>query len=133
MPTATTQIGAMNMAMPDVCKTQVGPAVVPIPYPNIAESSAHVPNVENQFFAAGTAHNLMTEGTTSNGDQAGIEGGVVSSMIMGPDKYTMGSMKVILGTAPAAVQLGMTAQNGEEPNAVGSTLTGSENLVEING
>ena len=29
----------VTMAFPDVCKTPVGPAVVPIPYPNIAKSS----------------------------------------------------------------------------------------------
>ena len=31
--------GGMSIAFPDVCKTPIGPAVVPIPYPNIGKSS----------------------------------------------------------------------------------------------
>ena len=133
MPIATTQLGAMSTGLPDVCKTPIGPVVTPLPYPNIAESSSHVPNVVNQFYAAGTVHNLMTEGTLSNGDQAGVEMGVVSEMIMGPDKYMLGSLKVINETAPGARQTTITAQNGEIPNAPGSTLMPSENRVQLMG
>ena len=31
--------GGMSIAFPDVCKTPAGPAVVPIPYPNVGKAS----------------------------------------------------------------------------------------------
>ena len=133
MPFATTQLGAMSMGVPDVCKTPIGPVVTPIPYPNIAASSNHVPNIVNQFYAAGTVHNLMTAGTLSNGNQPGVLLGVVSNMIMGPCRYMLGSFKVINQCAPAARQTTITAQNGQVPNAPGVTLKPSTNRVQLMG
>ncbi len=37
MPAATKKLGDICFAFPDVCRTQVGPAQVPIPYPNIGD------------------------------------------------------------------------------------------------
>jgi len=126
---ANTQGSGMNMGIPDVCKTQVALAVVPIPYPNIAETSTAVPNVENQTIMAMPAHNLMTEIPLSNGDQAGIEGGVVSSMIMGQVKHDMGSATVFIAGAPATMMLSPTGHNGMPPNAPGMTMTPCQSKV----
>jgi len=31
--------GGVSVVFPDVCKTPIGPAVVPIPYPNVGKAS----------------------------------------------------------------------------------------------
>jgi hypothetical protein len=62
---STTQIGAMGLGFPDVCLTPAGPAVVPIPYPNISQSMVHIPNNFKQFHGGGSVHNLLTPGTIS--------------------------------------------------------------------
>ena len=63
-------IPGMDFAFPDVCLTPVV-VPVPIPYPNIALSSAAVPTVTNMFIMGMPAQNLMTMGATSLGDMAG--------------------------------------------------------------
>ncbi|SHE43820.1 DUF4150 domain-containing protein [Vibrio gazogenes] len=130
---ANTQNTAMHMGMPDVCKTQVALAVVPIPYPNIAMTDMAVPNVDNVLIEVMPVHNLMTMVEMSNGDEAGIEMGIVSSLIMGPVKHELGSLKVIFMAAPATTMTAVTGQNGTEPNAPGLTLTPSQVKVIING
>ncbi|MBJ7539994.1 DUF4150 domain-containing protein [Marinomonas transparens] len=126
---ANTQATAMNMGMPDVCKTLVVLVVVPIPYPNIAPTSTAVPNVNNHTIMAMPAHNLMTEIPLSNGNQAGVLGGVVSSMIMGKVKHDMGSTKVFISGAPATMMLSPTGHNGMPPNAQGMTMTPCQTKV----
>ena len=126
---ANTQGGGMNMGIPDVCKTPIGPVITPIPYPNIAETSTAIPNVENQFITAMPAHNLLTEIPMSNGDQAGVVGGVVSSMIMGPVKHEMGSVTVFISGAPATMMLAPTGHNGTLPNGPGMTMTPCQTTV----
>lgn len=129
---ANTQNTATHMGMPDVCKTQVGPAVVPIPYPNIGMTDMAVPNVDNVMIEAMPVHNLMTTVDLSNGDEAGIEMGIVSSLIMGPIKHEMGSLKVMFMASPATMMTSVTGQNGTEPNAPGLTLSPSQSKVMIN-
>ena len=120
---ANTQAPAMNMAMPDVCKTPIGPVITPIPYPNIAPTATAIPTIVNMFTMAMPDHNLMTKIPLSNGNQAGVLMGVVSSLIMGPVNHTMGSTKVFKSAAPATMMLAPTGQNGMVPNAVGMTMT----------
>lgn len=115
----------MDFAFPDVCMT---PAVVPvpIPYPNIALSSTAIPNVTNIFILGMPAHNLMTTGTISQGDMAGVNGGVVSGMVAGPSRHLMGSSKYFISSAPATRMLDPSAQNGMAPNAMGTALAPSQ-------
>ena len=77
----------MSFGFPDVCKTIVGPAIVPIPYPNIAMSAMAIPTVLNVFIMAMPVHNLMTMTPLTNGDNAGIAGGLISQLMMGPSKH----------------------------------------------
>ena len=115
----------MDFAFPDVCMT---PAVVPvpIPYPNIALSSTAIPNVTHIFILGMPAHNLMTTGTISQGDMAGVNGGVVSGMVAGPSRHLMGSSKYFISSAPATRMLDPSAQNGMAPNAMGTALAPSQ-------
>ena len=98
---ATTQSPSTNFAFPDVCNTVVGPAVVPIPYPNFAFSSVAVPTVFNQFISVMNAHNQLTYGTVSMGDNSGLLLGVASGMDMGPHSTLLGSVKVFTSVAPS--------------------------------
>ena len=118
-------IPGMDFAFPDVCLTPVV-VPVPIPYPNIALSSAAVPTVTNMFIMGMPAQNLMTMGATSLGDMAGVAGGVASGMIAGPSRHVMGSSKYFISAAPATRMLDPTAQNGMAPNAVGVALSPSQ-------
>lgn len=118
----------IDLGFPDVCLT---PALVPvpIPYPNIAMTTMAIPNISNQFIMAMPVHNLMTMVSMTNGDQAGVNGGVASGMIMGPSRHLMGSTNIIKGTAPATKMLSMTGQNGMAPNTVGTALSPSQTKV----
>jgi hypothetical protein len=109
------------MTIPDVCKTPII-VPVPIPYPNITMSTAHIPSVFNVMFGTGLAENLMTEGTISMGDEPGVEGGVVSGIFMGPDTYISGSFKVIVGTAFATRLTSLVGMNGMPFNTMGMSI-----------
>lgn len=119
---ATNSLAAMSMmTIPDVCKTPIV-VPVPIPYPNITMSTAHIPSVFNVMFGTGLAENLMTEGTISMGDEPGVEGGVVSQVFMGPDTYVTGSFKVIVGTAFATRLTSLVGMNGMPFNTMGMSV-----------
>lgn len=120
---ANTQMSAINLAFPDVCKTLVVLAVVPIPYPNIGVTSTAIPNIFNMFTMAMPDHNLMTTVPMTNGDQAGILLGVASNLIMGPCRHILGSFKVFKAVMPATKMLSPTGQNGPAPNIPGLTLS----------
>lgn len=121
---ANTNLGVMNFAFPDVCLTPTPAGPIPIPYPNIALSTTHVPSVVNVLIGGGLAENLMTAGTVSNGDNAGVAMGVASGMVMGPDRPMLGSFKTLIGGAPATRLTTMTIQNST--NAPGMSLTPSQ-------
>ncbi len=128
---ANTQASAMHMAMPDVCNTPVGTAVVPTPYPNIAMTSTAIPTIYNMYIQAMPDHNLLTEVPISSGDEAGVSLGVASGLIIGPVSHLLGSTKVFKSGAPATMMLCTTGQNGASPNAVGMTLSPSQVKVMI--
>ncbi len=126
---ANCQSGGMAMGFPDVCKTPAGPAIVPIPYPNIATSPMGVPPVPNVLFGGGPAHNLMTEVPLTQGDDGGVLGGVVSQTEMGPSKCLDGANTVLVGGAPATRLTSPTLQNGI--NAPGVCLVPAQVSVLI--
>ncbi|MBL8473648.1 MAG: DUF4150 domain-containing protein [Rhodocyclaceae bacterium] len=119
---ANVNIGVMNFAFPDVCSIPT-PAPVPTPLVNIALSFTHIPSQFKVICGGGLAENLLTTGTISNGDQAGLALGVVSGLIMGPDRPATSSVKVFYGAIPATRLTSMQTQNGMLPNAVGLSLT----------
>ncbi len=128
---ANTNLGVMNLGFPDVCLTPVGPVVVPIPYPNIALSVTHVPSVFNVIIGGGLAENLLTSGTISNGDNAGVAMGVASGLVMGPDRAMLGSFKTLIGGAFATRLTSVTMQNST--NSVGVSVTPSQFKVLLLG
>lgn len=110
----------MNMGFPDVCLTPT-PTPTPITYPNIATSATHVPSQINIFFGIGIAENLMTQGTVSNGDNAGVNMGVASGTEMGPDRSVLGSFVTFVGAIPSTRLTSVNIQNNT--NSPGVTLT----------
>ncbi|MDO7641967.1 MAG: DUF4150 domain-containing protein [Reinekea forsetii] len=126
------QMGAMNMAMPDVCKTPVPPAgPVPMPYPNSAQSTMANPSTASKkvMVANAPAHSLKTVVTLSMGDNAGVAGGVMSSKMMGECRHSKGSMKVMIEGQPATRLTDMTMQNAMPGNSVGATIKPAQTKV----
>jgi hypothetical protein len=121
-----TNLGVMNLAFPDVCKTMVGPVMVPIPYPNIAVSVTHIPSQFKVIIGGGLAENLATSGTISNGDEVGVVMGLVSNIIIGPDRPFLGSFKVMIGGIFSTRLTSINGQNGMPSNAVGISITPSQ-------
>src|ERR1700722_5477924 len=110
MPAATTQNG-MCMGFPDVRKTQVGPAVVPLPYPNIGQCPTAVQTTTKVLIANMPAITQGSKLPMSQGDEAGAEGGVVSGMIMGEIAFRTTSSKVAFQGQKAVVLTAVTAHN----------------------
>jgi hypothetical protein len=127
---ATTQMGSMSMAMPDVCLTPipspVGPIPVPIPYPNISMSLMGIPSQFKVLTLAMPNHNMMTITPMSTGDSTGAMMNPLSGMMMGPQKQLLGSIKTFFGGLPSNKMLGLSGQNGMMPGAFGITLTPSQ-------
>jgi hypothetical protein len=129
---ATTRAGGMdNITAPDVCKTVVGPSVVPIPYPDMGMPPSANPTALKVFIVGAQALTKMSQVVPTNGDQPGASGGggVVSSEIMGPAEYIMSSMTVKIEGNPA-VRLTDTVKlnNG---NTIGLNSAPSQTKVMI--
>jgi hypothetical protein len=122
---ANCQMGGMHFAFPDVCLTPIPPAgPIPIPYPNLSMGMTANPGTacKKTYFSCMPAHNLMTMGTISNGDNAGVNMGVASGMVMGPHRHLLGSFNVLLECMPATKLTSMTGQNGMSLNVPGMTI-----------
>lgn len=87
--------------VPDVCKTQVGPAVVPIPYPitsNLSDSMSTSTNVN----LGGDPAFILNKSTVSKvtGDEPGLIGGVMSGTNRAKVKPIIGSSSVKINKKP---------------------------------
>ncbi len=108
---ANTQLGGMNLGFPDVCLTPAGPAVVPIPYPNVAVGPMGVPAAYNVLMGMAPAHNLSTVIPLSNGDNAGIATGVASGTVMGPTRHLTAAFTVLVKGMPLTRLTSASLQN----------------------
>lgn len=132
----STRQGGDCMAFPDTCKTPTPVGTVPVPYPNTAMLMQANPAtcsmkvmVLNQSVVT-----KQTQIPVTTGDEGGVEGGVVSSMIKGPAKFTLGSMKVKIEGQPAIYQTCMCSQNGTNANApAGLQVSPSQTKVIVSG
>jgi len=130
---ANCQLGGLNFGFPDTCLTPAGPAVVPIPYPNMAPPLTANPATacKKIYLSCMPAHNLTTQVPISQGDNAGVGTGVASGMVMGPCNHLMGSVGVIYEGSPATKMTSPTGQNGMSMNAPGMTLVPAQFKVMI--
>ncbi|SDH46149.1 protein of unknown function [Vibrio xiamenensis] len=107
--------GEANASLPDVCKTQCGPAVVPIPYGNNAKS-ADLADGTTTVFADG-GNSIAIDGSKfsqSTGDASGDKKGIVSGTIEGEAQFVTSSPTVIIegkGVARHSDQMTMNKAN----------------------
>ncbi len=135
-PASTTMAG-MCMGTPDVCKVPAPPAPpVPTPFPNMAQcpmtntgtASTKVKIMNMPAIIMNTMINL------SSGDEAGVLGGMISNVFIGPAKYFKGSVKVMFDGKPAMHLTSMAGQNGSNPNVpAGQQIVPSQAVVLIMG
>ncbi|MEI6313467.1 MAG: DUF4150 domain-containing protein [Syntrophus sp. (in: bacteria)] len=128
-----TSAGGMNMGSPDTCLTPTPAGPVPIPYPNISQGSVANP--------ATTALTVLTDGMPSfnqmtiipmsQGNEAGVNLGIVSGMVMGPTKFILGSQTVFKEGAPAQRLTSTTGHNGMSMNCPGTAIAPSQVIVLI--
>jgi hypothetical protein len=133
LPASTTETGQC-VAFPDACKTPAGPTVVPVPYPNTAQlDQSDMATVSTTVFIVGkNAVTENTEITSSSGDEAGVEGGVVSGTIKGPARFRLGSSIVSIEGYAAAYCGTQIGQNGNNNNApLGVQVTPSQGKVFV--
>jgi hypothetical protein len=130
---ANCQMGGQNFAVPDVCLTPTPAGPVPVPYPNIAMGMTANPVTACQkiYLCAMPAHNLSTQIPMSQGDNAGVNMGVASGMVMGPSRHLMGSTNVIYEGAPVTKLTSPTGQNGMSLNCPGMTVAPAQTKVMI--
>lgn len=107
----------------DVCKVPTPAGPVPAPFVNIAMAAQINPATAspNVRFANLPAANTMSMILMSSGNE-GSAGGVVSGMVKGPARYTLGSAIVSVNGLPAARLNSMVQQNGtpaaNQPNGL---------------
>ncbi len=82
------------VTFPDVCKTPVGSAIVPIPYPNISKSGDLAKGSKNVTINGAPVCLDNSEFSTSTGDEAGSAKGMMSSTTKGKAFPIMGSFDV---------------------------------------
>ncbi|MEA1917802.1 MAG: PAAR-like domain-containing protein [Campylobacterota bacterium] len=122
---------AANIAEPDVCMTVTPDGPIPIPYPNMSSSSNVEEPIETIIVDGGNVLNMMSEISSSEGDEEGIEGGVVSEETGSMTRYTLGSETLFLKGSPAVKLTSSTAQNGEIMNAEGACIEPSQEILSV--
>lgn len=124
---ANTSMMGMDVAFPDVCLTPSETAATPMTYPNLALSDTAVPSQIVVFIEAMPVHNLATIIPTTEGDEAGLEGGVASGTDMGPSHHLVGSNTVLYGGMPTTRLTSSSMQNST--NSSGARLVPSQTTV----
>ncbi len=131
-----TKAGGQAIAFPDVCKVPTPGGPVPTPFPNIAmlntadsgTCSSKV-KVENQPVVT-----VATEVPRTQGDEAGVAGGVSSGTNMDKAVIKQGVSKVKIEGDDAVNLLKPTAHNGSSANAPGGTIVApGQTKVLLNG
>ncbi|MCC6572582.1 MAG: DUF4150 domain-containing protein [Planctomycetes bacterium] len=126
----------MSTGPTDVCKVPAPPAPpIPTPFPNIVmlamvNPTSCSPKVKIEYLPVLV---VGSEIPMSNGDEAGVAGGVVSSKFIGACKPTLGSMKVMIGGKPVVYMTCLTMHNGMPANTVGQVLVAGQVRVMVMG
>jgi Domain of unknown function (DUF4150) len=116
-------------AFPDVCKTQVGPAQVPLPYPNVAQLSQanSVTNASGKEVLVGPGGDyvllLDAQVDRSTGDEAGSIGGVKSGGVKGQCRLVQASQSVIYGPQEKGIVRFLDRTEQNDGNAQGMVLS----------
>ena len=131
---AATNGGGQAMGMPDVCKVPAPPLPpIPTPFPNIAMLPQAVGTSVMVKIASRPVVTVASKVPISMGDEAGVAGGVVSGVFIGPCSFKLGVPTVKIEGNDVVTQLKPTAHNGTSANAMGTILSPSQMTVLING
>lgn len=84
----------ITIAFPDVCKTPSPAGPIPIPYPNIAQSSDTAKGTKKVKADGNPVAVKDSNFKMSSGDEAGSAGGVASSKIKGKAEFILYSFDV---------------------------------------
>ena len=114
---ATSKANGTCLGVPDVCQVPAPPAPpIPTPFPNTAmvanaTGTSTKVKIENMDVVVETS-----EIPSSNGDEAGTIGGVVSGTVAQKVVFKLGSSKVKAEGKAMAFLTGVTAHNGASAN-----------------
>ncbi|MDH5407805.1 MAG: DUF4150 domain-containing protein [Gammaproteobacteria bacterium] len=86
--------GGLSIVFPDVCKTQCGPPVIPIPYVNIGKSSDTSKGPKSVKTDKKMPMVKGAQYSTSTGDEPGTLKGIISSTTKGVCEYMLYSFDV---------------------------------------
>ena len=114
--------GISNATLPDVCKTPSPAGPVPIPYPNIAQSITLASGTTSVKGDKAMAANKGSKFALSNGDNAGVAGGVKSSTFMKEATWILYSFDVKLQKKNAARLSDKMFHNAENAANLGGEL-----------
>ena len=116
----------------DACKTPSPGGPVPLPYPNMAQVSNAGGTATKTKFDGSAVVTVKSEISSSNGDEAGTIGGVVSNRNMAQVAFKQGSSKVIV-EGEKCVHIGsMTGHNGSSANVpAGAQVAPSQTKVLV--
>jgi carboxyl-terminal processing protease len=117
---ASNRGAGMNIGFPDVCNTIVGPATVPIPYPNIAMNAQAAPFSPIVKVSMMPALNMGSMIPMTMGDEAGT----AHPTVKGPGRYTMGNPIVFVDGQPA-INLTCPTTGNNSNNPLGAVLVPS--------
>jgi len=132
-PASTNSSAGQCFGFPDACKTP--PVNAPIPYPNIGMLVQADPGTlaKSVLICGFPAATLITKIPMSSGDEAGINGGVISGKNMGSCKFTKCSGVVKMEGNGSAYLGSIVAQNNDaNPNVPpGTQTTASQSSVTV--
>ncbi len=103
--------GGTVVTSPDVCKTQVGNAVVPIPYVNTAKSSDTSQGSTTVTMDGNPAMLSTSVFSTSSGDEPGKIGGVASGTNTGKARFVTTSNDVTVEGKPVGRRTDLMISN----------------------
>lgn len=86
--------GGKSLVFPDICKTPIGPAVVPIPYPNLGQAADTAKGPKSVVVDGQMPMVKGAQLSTSTGDEAGTAKGIISGTNKGVCEFMMYSFNV---------------------------------------
>jgi hypothetical protein len=134
MPPASTKAGGQAMGNPNVCKVPAPPGPpIPTPLPNMIDLTQAQGVSKKVKFAGAAVITVASKVPRSMGDEAGVAGGVVSGVNMGPGTFKVGVPKVQVEGNAVVVPTKTTGHNGTNANMpAGMVAVPSQTKVLIN-
>lgn len=86
--------GGKSLVFPDVCKTPIGPSIVPIPYPNLGQSMDTSKGPKSVKTDGKMPMVKSAKYSTSTGDEPGVAKGVISGKVKGVCEFMMYSFDI---------------------------------------